>query len=120
MSDNLTDALSDLDNLDMDDLLPGSETTGALTATGGGLDFFQDVPLTVTLEVASREVSLGELSQVQEGDVLPLNKLAGEPLDVMVNGLFFARAEVVMVDGRYAIKFISRDPKPASGQQTNG
>ena len=70
---------------------------------------FYDVPLTVSLEVATAEVTLGELSKAAVGDVLPLEKMAGEPLDVKVNGVFFAKAEVVMVDGKYGLKFLSRD-----------
>ncbi len=59
--------------------------------------------------IASTEITLGELSQAKEGDVLKLDKVAGEALDVKVNGVFFAKAEVVMVEGQYGLKFAQTD-----------
>lgn len=97
----------DIDLLDIDDLFGEGERPVANPVTTGSLQFFRDVPLTVTLEVASTEVTLGELSKAQAGDVLPLDKAVGEPLDVKVNGVLFAKAEVVMLNGRYGLKFIS-------------
>ncbi|MDP2716675.1 FliM/FliN family flagellar motor switch protein [Rheinheimera sp.] len=112
MSDNLNNtngldaALAGLDMMDMDDIF---EQEGQAAATkADGLSMFRDVPLTVTLEVASAEVTLGELSRASVGDVLPLEKAVGEPLDVKVNGVLFAKAEVVMVDGKYGLKFVNR------------
>lgn len=99
----------DIELLDIDGLF--DETAGAGTSHKGdgsqGLQLFRDVPLTVTLEIASTEITLGELSQAQAGDVLPLDKAVGEPLDVKVNGVLFAKAEVVMLNGRYGLKFVS-------------
>ena len=112
MTDDINAALADLDLTDMDGLTdePADDIT---SAQGNDLHFFQDVPLKVTLEVASTEVTLGELSRVQDGDVLPLEKMAGEALDVMVNGMLFAKGKVVMVDGRYGIKFIKQKTQSA-------
>ncbi|WP_417763235.1 FliM/FliN family flagellar motor switch protein [Shewanella sp.] len=107
MTDNLDAALAELDALELDDM--NDEAVVGANAKGPDMAFFSDVPLTVTLEVASAELTLGELSKVQEGDVLPLDKMAGEPLDVMVNGVAFAKAEVVMVDGHYGIRFLAKD-----------
>ena len=112
MSDNLNNnnaldaAVAGLDMMDMEDIF---EQDGQAEATkADGLSMFRDVPLTVTLEVASAEVTLGELSRASVGDVLPLEKAVGEPLDVKVNGVLFAKAEVVMVDGKYGLKFVNR------------
>ncbi|KFZ38180.1 flagellar motor switch protein FliN [Shewanella mangrovi] len=107
MTDNLDAALAELDAMEFDDI--AEEAVVATKANVPDMAFFNDVPLTVTLEVASTELTLGELSKVVEGDVLPLDKLAGEPLDVMVNGVAFAKAEVVMVDGHYGIRFLAKD-----------
>lgn len=107
MTDNLDAALAELDAFELDDI--NDEAVVGAKAKGPDMAFFSDVPLTVTLEVASAELTLGELSKVQEGDVLPLDKMAGEPLDVMVNGVPFAKAEVVMVDGHYGIRFLAKD-----------
>lgn len=98
--------LGDMDMLDMGELF-GEGKAEPAAAPSLGMSMFRDVPLTVTLEVASTEVTLGELSDAQAGDVLPLDKAVGEPLDVKVNGVLFAKAEVVMVNGKYGLKFVS-------------
>lgn len=98
--------VSEMDMLDMGELF-GEDQTQEPVKTGPGMSMFRDVPLTVTLEVASTEVTLGELSDAEAGDVLPLDKAVGEPLDVKVNGVLFAKAEVVMVNGKYGLKFVS-------------
>ncbi|WP_421201474.1 lateral flagellar motor switch protein LfiN [Aeromonas enteropelogenes] len=70
------------------------------------LSFFHQIPVKVTLEVASTQVSLGELMQVEEGAVIELDKLAGEPLDVRVNGRPLAKGEVVVVNGKYGLRLV--------------
>lgn len=70
------------------------------------LRFFRNIPVSVTLEVASAEISLGSLMQVGEGAVIPLDKQAGEPLDVRVNGRLLGRAEVVVVNGNYGLRLL--------------
>lgn len=99
----IDDVLNELDMMD-DELTP---TNSKQASNALGLDMFKNVPMTVTLEVASAEVSLGELSVAKPGDVIPLDKETNEPLDVKVNGVSFAKAEVVMLDGKYALKFVS-------------
>lgn len=99
--------MSEFDMLELDEMLDG-DVAAAQTTAPKDMTAFYDVPLTVSLEVATTEVTLGELSQAAVGDVLPLEKMAGEPLDVKVNGVFFAKAEVVIVDGKYGLKFLSR------------
>lgn len=68
------------------------------------LGYFQQLPVKVSLEVASAEISLGELMKAGEGAVIELNKLAGEPLDVRVNGTLLAQGEVVVANGRYGVR----------------
>ncbi|HEX5793011.1 MAG TPA: FliM/FliN family flagellar motor switch protein [Rheinheimera sp.] len=113
MSENLNNgngldaALAELDMMEIDDVFAPQADSSATTTDG--LSMFRDVPLTVTLEVASAEVTLGQLSRASVGDVLPLDKAVGEALDVKVNGVLFAKAEVVMVDGKYGLKFVTRN-----------
>ena len=65
------------------------------------------------LRVSSMPTTHGENLVVRilslRGDVLPLDKAIGEALDVKVNGVLFAKAEVVMVDGKYGLKFVNRN-----------
>ncbi|MCQ8877495.1 FliM/FliN family flagellar motor switch protein [Pseudoalteromonas shioyasakiensis] len=102
MNDNLDAALA---GLELDD----AENEAYESNQKSEMTLFEGVPLTVTLEVANTEITLGELSQAKHGDVLRLDKEAGQPLDVKVNGVYFAKAEVVMVEGQYGLKFISED-----------
>ena|SRR5690554_1453303 len=70
------------------------------------LSFFGKIPVNVTLEVASTEIPLKELMDVDANSVITLDKLAGEPLDVKVNGALFAKAEVVVVNGNYGLRIV--------------
>lgn len=68
--------------------------------------FFGKIPVNVTLEVASAEISLKELMECDANSVIVLDKLAGEPLDVKVNGTLFGKAEVVVMNGNYGLRII--------------
>ncbi|OEE58409.1 flagellar motor switch protein FliN [Enterovibrio norvegicus FF-33] len=70
------------------------------------LSFFKKIPVTVTLEVASKEIALGDLMKAGEGSVIELDKLNGEPLDVKVNGSLMGHAEVVVVNDKYGLRLI--------------
>ncbi|MBT0727553.1 flagellar motor switch protein FliN [Rosenbergiella australiborealis] len=67
---------------------------------------FNRIPLTLTLEVASVNVSLAELLAIDNSSVIELNKMAGEPLDLKVNGVLFGKAEVVVVNDKYGLRII--------------
>lgn len=69
-----------------------------------GLEALRDVPVTISLELGRTRLSIGELLQLNPGSVVELDRLAGEPLDVRVNGTLIARGEVVVVDERYGIR----------------
>ena len=79
------------------------------------LKFFGKIPVTVTLEVASTEISLRELMDVDTSSVIVLDKLAGAPLDVKVNGALFAKAEVVVVNGNYGLRIVELSGAALSG-----
>lgn len=70
------------------------------------LSFFGKIPVNVTLEVASTEIPLKDLMEVDTSSVIMLDKLAGEPLDVKVNGALFAKAEVVVMNGNYGLRIL--------------
>lgn len=71
-----------------------------------GLSLFGNIPVKVTLEVASAEVSLKDLLEIDANSVIQLDKVAGEPLDMKVNGAPFAKAEVVVINGNYGIRIV--------------
>lgn len=68
------------------------------------LDFILDIPLRVTVELGKSKVVIKDLLQMAQGSVIELDKLAGEPLDVYINGKMIARGEVVTVGEKFGIR----------------
>ena len=68
--------------------------------------FLRKIPVTLTLEVGSAEISLADLINIDQGSVLELDKLAGEPLDIKVNGSVIGRAEVVVAGENYGLRVV--------------
>ena len=68
------------------------------------LDFILDIPLKVTVELGRTQVIVKDLLQLGQGSVLELDKLAGEPLEILVNGKLVAKGEVVVVNEKFGIR----------------
>ncbi|OPX56856.1 flagellar motor switch protein FliN [Oceanospirillum multiglobuliferum] len=68
------------------------------------LDVIMDIPVTIAMEVGSTEIAIRNLLQLNQGSVIELDRLAGEPLDVKVNGTLIAHGEVVMVNEKLGIR----------------
>lgn len=80
---------------------------GVGAAGGGGeinLNLILDVSVTLALEVGRARMSVRELLQLAPGAIVELDRLAGEPLDVLVNGVRVARGEVVVVNDKFGIR----------------
>ncbi len=79
-------------------------------AAGGAgqlnLDLIMDVRLSLTLEVGRTRISVRNLLGLTQGSVVELDKLAGEPLDVLVNGTLVAHAEVVVVNDKFGVRLL--------------
>lgn len=69
-----------------------------------GLDVILDVPVTLSMELGRTQINIRNLLQLNQGSVVELDRLAGEPLDVMVNGTLIAHGEVVVVNERFGIR----------------
>ena len=69
-----------------------------------GLDFILDIPLEVVVELGRSKVLINELLQMTKGSIVELSKLAGEPMDIFVNGKIFARGEVVVVNEKFGVR----------------
>ena len=77
------------------------------SATGVGdvnLDMILDVPVTLAMEVGRTRISIRNLLQLNQGSVVELDRAAGEPLDVFVNGTLVAHAEVVVINEKFGIR----------------
>lgn len=71
---------------------------------GPELDVILDIPVRISMEVGSTQIPIRNLLQLNQGSVVELDRLAGEPLDVMVNGTLIAHGEVVMVNDKFGIR----------------
>ncbi|BAJ01411.1 flagellar motor switch protein FliN [Shewanella violacea] len=68
------------------------------------LDTIMDIPVTISMEVGRSFISIRNLLQLNQGSVVELDRVAGEPLDVMVNGTLIAHGEVVVVNDKFGIR----------------
>ncbi|AUM14371.1 flagellar motor switch protein FliN [Ketobacter alkanivorans] len=68
------------------------------------MDVILDIPVTLSMEVGSTNINIRNLLQLNQGSVIELDRLAGEPLDVLVNGTLIAHGEVVVVNEKFGIR----------------
>jgi flagellar motor switch protein FliN/FliY len=77
---------------------------GATAAAPKNIDFILDIPMQVTVQVGSTKMVIRELLQLGQGSVIELEKLAGEPMEVLVNNKLVARGEVVVVNEKFGVR----------------
>ena len=80
-----------------------AEENGA-TLEDVSLDVILDIPVNISMQIGSTKISIRNLLKLNQGSVVELDRLAGEPLDVMVNGTLIAHGEVVVVNEKYGIR----------------
>lgn len=68
------------------------------------LDIILDIPVSISMEVGSTDITIRNLLQLNQGSVIELDRLAGEPLNVLVNGTLIAHGEVVVVNEKFGIR----------------
>jgi flagellar motor switch protein FliN/FliY len=68
------------------------------------IDLIMDVPLEITVELGRTHKSIQDILEFAPGTIIELNKLAGEPIDVLVNGKIVAKGEVVVIDENFSIR----------------
>ena len=92
------------------------ESTLATGANERNLDFLRDVPLEVTVELGRKEMPISDILTLSKGAVVELAKVAGEPLDIRVNGHLIAHGEAVVVNEKFGVRLtdvISRSHRVA-------
>jgi flagellar motor switch protein FliN/FliY len=77
---------------------------GASVSADSNLDIILDVPVSLSMEIGRTTISIRNLLQLNQGSVVELDRLAGEPLDVLVNGTLVAHGEVVVVNEKFGIR----------------
>ncbi|GAB3671538.1 flagellar motor switch protein FliN [Salinisphaera aquimarina] len=68
------------------------------------LDMIMDIPVTLSVELGQTRLSISELLDLAKGSIVELDGLAGEPMDILINGYLIAQGEVVVVDDKYGIR----------------
>lgn len=99
-------AVDDLERIQVqeiaDEIRAGDDALNKLKVQN--LDFILDIPLKVTVELGRTSIIIKDLLQLGQGSVLELDKLAGEPLEILVNGKLVAKGEVVVVNEKFGIR----------------
>ena len=75
-------------------------------------DIFSNIPVEVSAELGRSNISLKEIYELSEGSIIELEKLVGEPLDLVVNGQIIAKGEVVAIDNNFGLRVKSVVAKP--------
>jgi flagellar motor switch protein FliN len=87
--------------------LPGGETAGPFETAAvdrRNLEVVLDISVRLSMEVGNTNISIRKLLQLNRGSVVELSRVAGEPLDVLVNGTLVAHGEVVVVNDKFGIR----------------
>jgi flagellar motor switch protein FliN/FliY len=79
-------------------------SSNQLTTGEANLDVILDIPVTLSMEIGRTELPIHSLLQLNQGSVVELDRLAGEPLDVLINGTLIAHGEVVVVNEKFGIR----------------
>ncbi len=99
MSTNEQAVAVQMENLRAESILEGRNDTKDVN-----LDVILDVPVTLSLEVGRTRIPIRNLLQLNQGSVVELERAAGEPLDVYINGTLIAHGEVVVVNEKFGIR----------------
>jgi len=86
---------------DFDNLIDESEDFKNASAN---MEMILDIPVTASVEIGRTKINISNLLKLNQGSVIELDRLAGEPMDVMVNGTLVAHGEVVVVNEKFGIR----------------
>jgi flagellar motor switch protein FliN/FliY len=89
------------ESVQLDKLQP---TRNSASDSDINLDVILDIPVTISMEIGSTKINIRNLLQLNQGSVVELDRMAGEPLDVVVNGTLIAHGEVVVVNEKFGIR----------------
>lgn len=81
-----------------------NDNSTQLVNTDTNLDVILDIPVTLSMEIGRTELPINSLLQLNQGSVVELDRLAGEPMDVLINGTLIAHGEVVVVNEKFGIR----------------
>ena len=82
-----------------------AQNAGGSKVSAENLRVLENIEVQMTVEVGNTEIRIRDLLRLNEGSVVELDRLAGDPLDILVNGTMIAKGEVVMVGERFGVRF---------------
>ena len=88
----------------LDPAAQANDATGVNAYTDTDLRRLSDVPMELSVEIGRAHMTVGETLQLRAGSIVTLERLAGEPVDLLVNGTPIARGEVVVVDEQFGLR----------------
>ena len=91
------------DPMELEQLSP-TGTVPEAAAAHGDLRRLSDVPVDLAVEMGRARMTVGETLELREGSIVTLNRMAGEPVDLLVNGTPIARGEVVVIDEQFGLR----------------
>ncbi|QRM21084.1 flagellar motor switch protein FliN [Dechloromonas sp. TW-R-39-2] len=86
------------------DIFPSFGGGGGASGMMNELDMILDIPVQITVELGRTKITIKNLLQLAHGSVVELDAMAGEPMDVLVNGTLIAQGEVVVVNDKFGIR----------------
>ena len=81
-----------------------NDNSAQLTPADANQDVILDIPVTLSMEIGRTELPINSLLQLNQGSVVELDRLAGEPMDVLINGTLIAHGEVVVINEKFGIR----------------
>ena len=111
-SSGATNDVSPSGEVDLDEMSPAefqsltenTEKSSELRSDDFNLNVILDVPVIISMEIGRTRINIRNLLQLNQGSVVELDRLAGEPMDVLVNGTLIAHGEVVVVNDKFGIR----------------
>lgn len=91
-------------NLEQTQVFSEFSPKNKLNETQNDIDFILDIPVQLTVELGRTKIAIKNLLQLAQGSVVELDGMAGEPMDVLVNGCLIAQGEVVVVNDKFGIR----------------
>jgi flagellar motor switch protein FliN len=90
----------------MEELLLENQQTGNMKKFELNLDNLLDVPVEISVEIGRTRMAIGELLSLSKGSIIELNKVAGESVDIYVNGKLLGKGEIVVVNERLGVRIM--------------
>lgn len=112
---------NNVDNASPEAAVPMPDKVETVSSEGGFLDaekmgILQDVAITMTIEIGRAKVKIKDLLELTKGSVIELDKLAGDPVDIYVNGKLVSKGHIITANGKYCVRLLSMQNGQSKGE----